>query len=139
MLKITENNRSYTEIVTDNGVCFYHFKSLRAFDKNLKNYNEETVEGPFCKGLYTFIEDEDISLFIYYKDGKTYTGEGTVKSIRINQIENAIISTEGGDEFYGDLWKITYEPAMEIYYIREIDENYDGEVDAYVNGKILPH
>lgn len=141
MLTITQNNRSYTELTTDSGISFFHYKTLRAFDKLLKNYNEEydPTCSPFCKGPYTFVQDDDISLFIYYKDGKTYTGEETVKSIRINQIENGIVSTECGDEFYGGLWKITYDSEMDIYYIREISENYDNEVDAYVNGEILPH
>lgn len=139
MLTVVQNNRSYTEIVTDSGVSFFHHKSLRSFDKTLACFNVESVESEFCKGKYALNPDYDISLFIYYKDGETYTGEETVRSIRINQIENAIIGTENGNDFYGSLWKITYEPEMDIYYVREISENYDGEIDAWVNGEILPH
>lgn len=75
MLKVTYDSRSYRVLETESGVQFYHYKSLRAFDKNLFNYNELIkYNGPFCKGAYQFIQDSDFSLFVYYTDGSTYNG-----------------------------------------------------------------
>lgn len=140
MLKITFENRSYRIIEDENGVCFIHHKTLRSWDQNLYNYNAlSCCNGPFCKGAFQFLQDEDFHCFIYYKDGSTYTEEnGEVKSIRISQIENAVVNGPCGDEFYGDLWKITYDAEYQVYFLRERDEYYDGEVDAYIDGKIVP-
>lgn len=136
MLRITEDNRSYRVLETDSGVVFVHYKSLRAFDKNLANYNENGYS-QFCKGPYQFLQDDDFSLFIYYKDGSTYNGESEVRSLRIGSIDAACISTPCGEEFYGDMWKITYNVDLDCYFIREVDECYDDEVDAYVNGTLV--
>lgn len=137
MLRISYEDRSYRILEDDNGVQFIHYKSLRAFDKNLYNYNELGENGPFCKGAYEFLQDDDFSLFIYYTDGSDYTGESKVPSIRINKISAACISTPCGEEFYGDLWKITRNVDSDIYYIREKGEDYDDEVDMYVDGTLL--
>lgn len=140
MLKVTVDNRSYRVIEDENGVQFFHYKSLRAFDKNLYNYNELiNFNGPFCKGTYQFLQDDDFRLFIYYADGSTYNGEEEVKSVRINSICDACISTPYGDEFYGDLWKIVYNTELDCYFLREVDEYYDDEVDAYIHGELLEH
>lgn len=137
MLRISYEDRSYRILEDDNGVQFIHYKSLRAFDKNLYNYNELGENGPFCKGEYQFLQDDDFSLFIYYTDGSDYTGESKVSSIRISKISAACISTPCGEEFYGDLWKITWNKDSDIYYIREKGEDYDDEVDVYVDGTLL--
>lgn len=139
MLRIVENNRSYTALESENGVVYYHYKSLRAWDKNLHGYEDNSTysSGSFCKGEYQFIQDDDYRLFIYYTDGTTYSGEEKVKSIRINSILGACISTPNGEEFYGDCWKITYNEADECYYIREVTESYEDEVDAYKDGKLI--
>lgn len=137
MLRISYEDRSYRILEDDNGVQFIHYKSLRAFDKNLYDYNELGENGPFCKGEYQFLQDDDFRLFIYYTDGSDYTGESKVPSIRINKISAACISTPCGDEFYGDLWKITRNVDLDIYYIREKGEDYDDEVDVYVDGTLL--
>ena len=137
MLRISYEDRSYRILEDDNGVQFIHYKSLRAFDKNLYDYNELGESGPFCKGEYQFLQDDDFSLFIYYTDGSDYTGESKVPSIRINKISAACISTPCGEEFYGDLWKITRNIDLDIYYIREKGEDYDDEVDVYVDGTLL--
>lgn len=137
MLRISYEDRSYRILEDESGVQFIHYKSLRAFDKNLYNYNELGENGPFCKGEYQFLQDDDFSLFIYYIDGSDYTGESKVPSIRINKISAACISTPCGDEFYGDLWKITRNIDSDIYYIREKGEDYDDEVDVYVDGTLL--
>ncbi len=137
MLRISYEDRSYRILEDDNGVQFIHYKSLRAFDKNLYNYNELGENGPFCKGAYEFLQDDDFRLFIYYTDGSDYTGESKVSSIRINKILAACISTPCGEEFYGDLWKITRNVDSDIYYIREKGEDYDDEVDVYVDGTLL--
>ena len=137
MLRISYEDRSYRILEDDNGVQFIHYKSLRAFDKNLYNYNELGENGPFCKGAYEFLQDDDFRLFIYYTDGSDYTGESKVPSIRINKILAACISTPCGEEFYGDLWKITRNVDSDIYYIREKGEDYDDEVDVYVDGTLL--
>lgn len=137
MLRIIEDNRSYRMIEDDNGVYFCHYKSKAAFRHNLSNYNEfpcdSKCHGPFSMG------DPDSSLFLYYNDGTHYNGEEQVPSIRGREIENGYIGTPCGDEFYGGIWKITYNKDLECYFVREISESYEDEVDAYVNGEILPH
>lgn len=137
MLKISYEDRSYRILETESGVQFIHYKSLRAFDKNLYNYNELGENGPFCKGTYEFLQDDDFRLFIYYTDGSTYDGESKVKSIRINSISSACVSTPCGEEFYGNLWKITYNEDLDCYFLREESEDYDDEVDVYCHGELI--
>lgn len=136
MLKIIEQNRSYICLEdTEGSVCFFHYKSLRALDKNLAMYNELPCS-EFCKGKYQFTQDDDFSLFVYYKDGSTYNGEQEVRSMRIPAIEAACISTPNGDEFYGDLWKITYNNELNCHFVREVGECYEDEVDVYSYGEL---
>lgn len=139
MLTIIDKTRSYIHLETETGVQFIHFLSLRAFDKNLNGYNENYCWSGFCKGAFQFIQDEDFSLFVEYKDGTTYNGDHEVKSIRIPAIQNAVVGNASGEEFYGDAWKITYDTFYDCYFLREKGENCDNEVDAYVDGVILPH
>ena len=136
MLRITEDNRSYRTLETDSGVVFVHYKSLRAFDKNLAYYNEKGY-CQFCKGAFQFVQDDDFSLFVYYSDGSTYNGEEEVNSIRIGSISDACIGTPFGEEFYGSAWKITYNKDLECYFLREVGEDYEDETDVYVGGQLL--
>lgn len=135
MLHIVEDNRSYRILEGDNGVQFFHYKSKAAFRRNLSNYNELPCDSK-CHGPFS-MSDPDSSLFLYYKDGTTYDGEKQVSSIRGKAIVSGVISTPWGEEFYGDMWKIAYNTDLECYFIREISENYDDEVDAYVNSELV--
>lgn len=135
MLRIVEDNRSYRMLEDDNGVYFSHFKSKAAFRHNLANYNEFPCDSK-CHGPFS-MSDPDSSLFLYYQDGTTYDGEQQVASIRGKTIEYGHIGNACGEEFYGDIWKITYNQDLQCYFVREVGENYDDEVDAYVGGKIV--
>lgn len=150
MLKIHSENRSEMYLVEEeSGVQFTICKTRAAWERIFESYNVLCSFEKVHKTDFALASDGDTIIHLYYKpeykNGMYRCIDGIediddsgkeIYPVRIGLVENGLISDACGNVLFGNVWKIT-KSSDDVYFVREVSESYDDEVDVFVNGKLV--
>lgn len=150
MLKIDSETRSEICLIDEeSGTQFCICKTRAAWERNFESYNALCSYEKEHKTDFALGGGGDVIIHLYYKheykdgmyrciDGVENTDDNgkEIHPVRIGLVENGLISDAWGNVLFGNLWKIT-KSHDDIYFVREVSENYDDEVDVFVNGTLI--
>lgn len=144
MLKADENRSTLWLTDDESGMQICICKTRAAWERAFESCNalcscEKKHKTDFA------LADCDTVIDLQYKDGMYRRIDGSenvddkgkeIHPVRIGLVESGVISDSCGYVLFGHAWKITVD-EYNTYYVRDVSENYDDEIDVVVNGNIV--
>lgn len=144
MLKADENRSTLWLTDDESGMQICICKTRAAWERAFESCNALCSYEKKHKTDFA-LADCDTVIDLQYKDGMYRRIDGSenvddkgkeIYPVRIGLVESGVISDSCGYVLFGHAWKITVD-EYNTYYVRDVSENYDDEIDVVVNGNIV--
>lgn len=144
MLKVDEN-RSTLWLTDESGIQICICKTRAAWERAFESCNALCSFEKEHKTDFALADCSDTVIDLQYKDGMYRRIDGSenvdnngkeIHPVRIDLVESGVISDSCGYVLFGHAWKITVD-EYNTYYVRDVAESYDDEIDVVVNGNLV--
>lgn len=144
MLKVDEN-RSTLWLTDESNIQICICKTRAAWERAFESCNALCSYEKEHKTDFALADCADTVIDLQYKDGMYRRIDGSenvdnngkeIHPVRIGLVESGVISDSCGYVLFGHAWKITVD-EYNTYYVRDVSESYDDEIDVVVNGDIV--
>lgn len=144
MLKVDEN-RSTLWLTDESGIQICICKTRAAWERAFESCNALCSFEKEHKTDFALADCSDTVIDLQYKDGMYRRIDGSenvdnngkeIHPVRIGLVESGVISDSCGYVLFGHAWKITVD-EYNTYYVRDVAESYDNEIDVVVNGNLV--
>lgn len=144
MLKVDENRSTLWLTDDESGMQICICKTRAAWERAFESCNALCSFEKKHKTDFALADCIDTVIDLQYKDGTYRRIDGSenvdnngkeIHPVRIGLVESGVISDSCGYVLFGHAWKITVD-EYNTYYVRDVAESYDDEIDVVVNGNL---